>query len=291
MRAHTGTLPTLAPNPQQTTKTSVPSASNSKHVLLDPELELNEAIGTRGLPPGMSANEAADRIVAALLKGTGPILLCVAGTLGTTWQSSMLATARAFVRQAGASVSVASIPYPNGVMDIITRFLHMKIEPENNVLALVLQKLRAAAPQRPILLAGESQGAWLIADTLRDDPSLAAAVTRIVAFAKPGFVDMPESIGHARLGASMLPATASGIEGVLEFRHTDDIVPSLFHRLHPRLAMPWINSLIHGRGLEYQPHHYDWHASEAAAFLLHGTKPDAPEVHSSGTHPMRPDHI
>lgn len=266
-------------------------AKQSKHVLLDPQLDAERSVGTRGLPAGMSEVEVADRIVAELLKGTGPILLCVPGTLGATWQSSMLATARALIRTATGSVSVASIPYPNGVGDIITRFLNVGAKADHNVLALVLKKLRAAAPHRPIMLAGESQGAWLIADTLRTDPSLAAAVTRVVVFAKPGFVEMPMSIGHARLGASMVPGTASGVEGVLEFRHTDDIVPSLFHRLRPHLATPWIESLLSGRGLEYRPHHYDWHARDAAQFLLNGTTPAAPEAHESSVHPMRPERI
>lgn len=261
------------------------------HVLLERDLELATATGTRGVPAGMSAVEAADRIVAELLKGSGPILLCVPGTLGVTWQSSMLATARAVASTASTSVSIASIPYPNGVQDIITRFLRIGVDPEENVLALVLRKLRAAAPHRPVLLAGESQGAWLIADTLHADPELASAVTRIVVFAKPGFVEMPASIGSARLGAAMIPGTASGIDGVLEFRHTDDIVPSLFHRLRPALAMPWIDSLLSGQGFAYPPHHYDWHASEAAQFLLRGTPPAAPEVHASSAHPMRPEKI
>lgn len=259
------------------------------HVLLEPTLTEHPERPRDRIPPGMTPTEAADRIVATLLRGSGPILLCVPGTYGGAYQSSMLVTARSVVRHAGGPVSVSSIPYPNGVRDIVTRFLGVGGRgEEQNVLALVLRRLRAAAPHRPILLAGESQGAWLIADTLRADPSLAAAVTRIVVFAKPGFVDMPEAIGGARTGASMLPGTASGVAGVLEFRHTDDIVPSLFSRLHAGVLTPYLDSLAAGQGFAYRPHHYDWHGDEAAAWLLHGTPPEGPEVHRSTVHPQRP---
>lgn len=244
-----------------------------------------------GMPAGMSPSEVADRIVAKLLEGSGPILLCVPGTLGQTYQSSMLAVARSFIRQAGTPVSVASIPYRNGILDVVTRFVGAGEGSDQNVLALVLRKLHAAAPHRPILLTGESQGAWLIADTLRDDPQLAAAVTRIALFAKPGFVDLPASIGHARNGAAMLPGTASGVHGILEYRHTDDIVPSLFSRLHPGVLTPYLESLRTGRGLEYRPHHYDFHGEEAARWLLRAQQPDAPEVHRSTTHPMRAERV
>jgi hypothetical protein len=267
------------------------AARQRPHVLLDPDLASRPEAAKAGMPDGMSPAEIADRIAAKLLQGDGPILLCVPGTLGAAFQSSMLATGRAFLRAANGAASVASIPYPNGILDVVTRFLRIGLEPEKNVLALVLRRLRDAAPHRPILLAGESQGSWLIADTLREDPSLAAAVTRIVVFAKPGFVGMPESIGTARLGASLIPGTASGIDGVLEFRHTDDIVPSLFSRLGPHVITPYIDSLRNGRGLEYRPHHYDWHGDEAAAWLLHGTHPTEAEVHSSNAHPMKPERM
>ncbi|MCB0880041.1 MAG: hypothetical protein KDC46_13805, partial [Thermoleophilia bacterium] len=243
------------------------------------------------MPKDMSPNEIADRIVAKLLQGSGPILLCVPGTLGGAYESSMLAIAREFVHQAQGPVSVASIPYPNGVLDVATRYFGIGTEEAKNVLALVLQRLVAAAPGRPILLTGESQGAWLISDTLRDDPKLAAAVTRVAIFAKPGFVHMPTAIGSARLGASLLPATVANGSSVIEYRHTDDIVPSLFSRLRPGVFTPYLDSLLHGRGLEYPPHHYDWHGEEAARFLLTGAAPTSPLVHRSSSHPMHADHI
>lgn len=233
------------------------------------------------MPKGMSANEIADRIVAKLLEGTGPILLCVPGTLGQAYESSMLSVARSFVKLAGTSVSVASIPYRNGVLDIVPRFFGFEGSEDDNVLALVLRKLHAAVPGRPILLSGESQGAWLISDTLKADPTLAAAVTRIVMFAKPGFVNLPESIGQARNGASMLPGTDAGVNGILEFRHTDDIVPSLFSRLHLGVFTPYLTSLLSGRGFQYPPHHYSPHGDEAAQWLLRAIRPTTPLVHAS----------
>jgi hypothetical protein len=256
------------------------------HIVLDTDLEHRpKGPKVRGVPPGMSPSEAADRIVAEVLKGTGPILLVAPGTLGGQYDNSMLATAREFARKAPAGASIASIPYPNGVIECVTRYLKIGIGPEQNVLALVIKRLRAAAPHRPILLAGESQGAWLISDTLHQDPSLAAAVTRVVLFAKPGFVKLPPSIGAARLGASMLPPNVSGVDGVLEFRHTDDIVPSLFGNFGPHVFKGWIDSLKAGRGMEYLPHHYDWHDEEAVRYLLDGIRPDLPTVHESGSHP------
>jgi hypothetical protein len=271
---------------EQAAKAAKQAATARPHVVLDPDLASRpEGPKQRGVPAGMTATECADRIVAKLLEGTGPILLAVPGTLGGYYQTSMLATSRAFARLAKGSVSIAAIPYPNGVLECVTRALKIGISPDQNVLALVIKKLRDAAPHRPILLAGESQGAWLIADTLREDPSLAAAVTRVVLMAKPGFVHMPESIGTARLGASMLPANVSGVDGILEFRHTDDIVPALFRRLGPHVLKGYVDSLLAGRGFEYNPHHYDWHGEEAARYLLEGIAPLLPTIHESGVHP------
>lgn len=261
------------------------SAGARPHIVLDPDLASRPKEPKQGVPTSMSAGEVADRIVATLLQGSGPILLVVPGTLGTLYQTSMLATARAFARQSTGPASIAAIPYPNGVFDVVTRALKIGLDPDQNVLAHVIKKLRAAAPHRPILLAGESQGAWLIADTLRQDPSLAAAVTRVALMAKPGFVKLPASIGTARLGASMLPGTADGIDGIVEFRHTDDIVPSLFGRLRPQVFSGYVTSILAGRGLEYLPHHYDWHDEEAARWLLDGIRPERDTVHESGTHP------
>lgn len=263
------------------------AAGSRPHIVLDPDLAGRpKAARQRGVPAGMTPVEAADRIVASILQGSGPILLIVPGTLAGAYDNSMLATARAFATRIDGPSSIASIPYPNGVFDVVTRALEIGIGPDQNVLAQVIRKLRAAAPHRPILLAGESQGAWLIADTLRQDPSLAAAVTRVVMMAKPGFVRMPESIGTARLGAALLPGTASGVRGILEFRHTDDIVPSLFGRLGPHVFAGYVKSLTSGKGFAYEPHHYDWHDQEAARWLLEGTPPVSSEVHASGTHPV-----
>ncbi len=261
------------------------AAGARPHVVLDPDLATRPKEPKQGLPPNMPASEVADRIVAKLLQGSGPILLVVPGTLGTLYQTSMLATARAFARHSKGPTSIAAIPYPNGVADVVTRAFRLGIGPDQNVLAHVIKKLRAAAPHRPILLAGESQGAWLIADTLEQDPSLAAAVTRVALMAKPGFVKLPSSIGTARLGASMLPGNTDGVDGIVEFRHTDDIVPSLFSRLRPQVLSGYVTSLLAGKGFEYLPHHYDWHDQEAARWLLDGIRPERDTVHASDTHP------
>ncbi len=276
---------------EQAAKAASKTAAARPHIVLDPDLASRPKEPKQGMPPGMTASEVADRIVAKVLEGSGPILLMVPGTLGTLYQTSMLATARAVARTSKGPVSIAAIPYPNGVVDCVTRVLQIGIGPEQNVLAHVIKKLRAVAPDRPILLAGESQGAWMISDTLQQDPSLAAAITRVVLFAKPGFVKLPPSIGAARLGAAMLPPNISGVDGILEFRHTDDIVPSLFGHLGPHVLKGWVDSLKAGRGFEYLPHHYDWHDDEAARFLLDGIRPDAPTIHESGAHPTHRDKV
>lgn len=270
------------------------AAKARPHVLLDQDLASRATEPKAGMPDGMSPAEIADRIVAKLLQGSGPILLCVPGTLGASYQSSMLAAARAFVQAAQGPVSVASIPYPNGVVDVVTRFFGIGTDMDENVLALVLRRLRAAAPHRPILLTGESQGAWLIAETLRRDPALAAAVTRVAMFAKPGFVDLPDGIGSARAGAALLRAAPDAPTGILEFRHVDDIVPSLFAQLHPRVLGGFVQGLrdkLAGGEFGYRPHHYDWHGMEAARWLLLGERPGADPEHASGTHPQRPERI
>jgi hypothetical protein len=258
------------------------------HKLLDPDLEHRPAGPHDRVPAGMSVAEAADRIVAKLLQGSGPILLCVPGTLGGAYETSMLALARAFVRTAGGPVSVSSIPYPNGAIDCVTRYLHIGTGEDQNLLAQVLKRLRQLAPQRPVVLAGESQGAWLIADTLNADPTLAAMVSRVVTFALPGFVHMPASIGSARQGAATL---RGGATGDVEYRHTDDIVPSLFGRLHPGVFTPYLQSLLAGRGLAYPPHHYDWHGEEAARWLALGERPTSSLVHASTDHPPHPERV
>ena len=273
---------------EQATRAAARAATARPHIVLDPDLASRPPEPRRGIPAGMSPAEVADQIVATVVQGAGPILLVVPGTLGTHYQTSMLAAARRFARDASGPTSIASIPYPNGIVDIATRTLRIGIGPEQNVLALVLRRLRDAAPHRPILLAGESQGAWLIADTLRQDASLAAAVTRVLMFAKPGFVALPASIGSARTGASLLPANASGVDGVLEFRHTDDIVPSLFTRLRPRVLggfFAMVVSALAGGSPGYTPHHYDWHDAEGARWLLEGIAPELDTVHESTTHP------
>ncbi|MCW2924422.1 MAG: hypothetical protein JWM98_1826 [Thermoleophilia bacterium] len=267
------------------------AAGRRPHILLDPDLASRPAEAKVRMPADMSPVEIADRIVAVLLQGSGPILLCCPGTLGGTYETSMLSAARAFVAAADGPVSVASIPYPNGITDVVTRFFHIGTGAATNTLALVLDRLRRLAPGRPILLTGESQGAWLIADTLRADPVLAAAVTRIALFAKPGFVAMPSSIGAAHMGVELLAPTAREA-GVVEWRHTDDIVPSLFARLGTDVALGYVTAIKGWRQtgeFEYVPHHYDAHGAEAAQWLLHAVRPTLPTVHhSSADHPAAP---
>jgi hypothetical protein len=270
-----------------TTKSRSKAGTARPHVLLDPDPATRPRERKPiGLVPGMSPDEHADRIAAVLLRGSGPILLCVPGTIGGAFDSTMYAAARAFVKQANGPVSVSSIPYPNGIFDAATRFLGLSRKPADNVLALVLRRLIAANTGRPILLAGESQGSWLIADTLKAEPQLAAAVTRVAFVSKPAFVPMPAAVGSARQGASMLPGTVAGHTGVVEWRHTDDIVPSLFHRLGPKVAGGYVESLsgwlATGR-FRYAPHHYEPHGDDIAAWLLRAERPDV-TVHDSHDH-------
>lgn len=254
-----------------------PPPPRRPHVLLDP------AGGTDGpkatYPSGLSPVEIADRILMSLLSGTGPVLLCVPGTLGRSYETSMLSTARALVAQVGGAVSVASIPYHNSVPDVIKRFFKVGTSVDRSVFALVIRGLKRFAPERPILVTGESQGSWLIAQNFAADPELARAVTRVAIFSKPGFAATIPNVGQAAAGASMLP----GPPGVQEWRHTDDIVPSLFSRLNCSVAqgyMEGISELVRNHDFEYYPHHYDLHGVEAATYLLTGVRPSNP-VHDS----------
>jgi hypothetical protein len=272
------------PAAQQAAEDAARAAKQRPHVLLDPDLASRPPDPKVGMPD-MAPDEIAGRIVAKLLDGAGPILLCVPGTLGASFESSMRATARAAVDARTGPMSIASIPYPNGVFDVVTRFFHIGTQADRNVLALVLKRLKVAAPNRPVLLAGESQGSWLIAETLREDPELAAHVTRIVMFAKPGFVKMPAGIGAAQAGAALLGAPTA--TGILEYRHTDDIVPSLFSHLGPEVIKGELEALADWRRTgeyEYPPHHYDPHGMEAARWLLFGERPTSPTVHHSKVH-------
>ncbi len=223
----------------------------------------------------MSVKERADRIVSALSKGTGPILLCMPGTTGGAYQSSMYETARSIIRQHGGAISVASIPYDNGVKDVVKRFLGFTKGREKSVLAHVVLALKKLAPHRPIYVVGESQGAWAIAQDLHD-PEVAAAISRSVLFAKPGFQRIPEGISQAVVGANILGSGGTPPK-VVEFRHTDDIVPSIFGRiLNPEVPLSWVKSAfnwVKTGSFEYKPHHYDAHGDEAAKFLLTGVVP------------------
>lgn len=282
--------------------TAQPPAQRSAahHILLDPEAAQRDRVRVMGLPKGMTAAEAADRIVATVLRGRGPILLCVPGTLGAYYETTMLSTARAYLRHATGPVSVAAIPYHNGVLDNVSRFFNLGTKPDQNVLALVIQKLSVAAPHRQIHLTGESQGSWLIASTLRDNPSLAAAVTRVALFSKPGFVELPESVGAAHRGVHHLRrarATGGGKgeavlaktgNGILNIQHTDDVIAGLFNHLNRSILTSLVRAIDGWRTtghLGYQPHRYEPDGEAAATWLLTGQRPSTRLEHSSYSHP------
>lgn len=255
-----------------------PQASpRTQHVLLGDVVD--PAPTSSAGPGGLSPSEQANRILASLLPGDGPVLLCLPGTTGAAFQSSMLTTARSFLAEMrGRPAAVVSIPYRNGIGNAVGRFFGVGTRRSQSVLALVIRGLQRHAPHRPILIVGESQGAWLAAQDLHD-PVLAGAVTRVVLFAKPGFQQLPVPIGEAVWGASMLP----GPTGLLEVRHVDDIVPSLFWRLGMPVARSYVDSFrAWGQTGEYDypPHHYGAHGAEAAAFLARGVRPARP-VHDS----------
>lgn len=271
--------PTSDPRRGYTTPPIHYPAPGRPHILLDPDLTTRPLDQMRDLPK-MSVGEQADRICAVLLQGTGPILLCLPGTASGGYQTAMLSTARAFIQLAGdTSVSIATLPYPNGPQDILTRFFGFHTDGEYDILEQVLIRLRKYAGGRPILLTGESQGAWVIAQTLQRHPDLAGIVTRVAMFAKPGFVDMPASIGAARHGAAMLRATGSRFSdatGIVEFRHIDDIVPSLFNRMGASVfqgEFAALRRLLQTGHYTYPPHHYEMHGMDAARWLYLGEQP------------------
>jgi len=258
-------------------------APNRPHILLDADLLTRPLDQDRGIP-NMPVYEIADRICAELLKGTGPIVLCVPGTSGGGYQTSMLATARAMIKLAGShSLSFASLPYRNQPMDIAKRFLRRKgLERDNDILRQVLERLKQYAGSRPVYLVGESLGAWYINDVLRDNPELASIVTRVALFAKPDFVPPvpPDSIGSARRGAALLRATGSptavSATGIVSFRHKDDIVVNLFDKLGMdvvRSEITALGGLIRTGHYTYPPHHYEVHGVEAARWLYLGERP------------------
>lgn len=253
------------------------------HALLDNTREPSEALRSAGMITGLSPREQADRIIASILAGgsEGPVLLCMPGTLGAAWQSSMLETAREAVRRwnGRGPLAVVSIPYNNGISDVVKRFVGIGTSETSSVLAMVIRGVHRMAPHRPILLAGESQGSWVIGHDL-EDPELAAAVTRVALFSKPGFQKAPASVGGAAAGASLLP----GAPGLVEWRHTDDIVPSLFSRIGAKVLGGYVTAFIRmsmNGDFEYIPHHYDAHGAEAAAYLLDGIMPTNLVHHSS----------
>jgi hypothetical protein len=253
--------------------------AHGPHILRQPDGVEPPKGAPRGLPKGMQPQEVADRIAAALLAGTGPILLLVPGTLGTEYQTSMLALGRAALKMPpGELPSIASIPYDNGIADIATRYFGKGGKPDMNVLSLVLHRLQRVAGSRPILLAGESQGAWLIADTLRTEPELAKLVTRVAMFANPGFAKVPATIG----GGTGQPAAATGI---VQWRHIDDVVPNLFAGVFTKPVLGGFEQAFQGLfatgHYHYTPHHYDRYAPSAAQWLLEGIRPKVTQLAST----------
>ncbi|MCW2973345.1 MAG: hypothetical protein JWN72_1618 [Thermoleophilia bacterium] len=261
-------------------------APGRPNILLDPDLMTRPLDQDRGIPD-MPVYEIADRICAELLKGTGPIVICMPGTAGGGYQTSMLATSREMIKLAGGhSLSFASLPYPNMPIDIAKRFLGMGRKDEDCVLFQVLTRLKKYAGDRPIYVTGESLGAWYIADVLRKHPDLAAVVTRVALFAKPDFVkEVPsEVIGSAHRGARMMRATgapnAVSATGIVEFRHTDDIVANLFDRLGIDVLKSEFSAIgrwISSGHYTYPPHHYEVHGADAARWLYLGERPKVTE--------------
>ncbi|MBC7460207.1 MAG: hypothetical protein H7287_02490 [Thermoleophilia bacterium] len=261
-------------------------APGRPNILLDPDLMTRPLDQDRGIP-NMPVYEIADRICAELLRGTGPIVICMPGTSGGGYQTAMLATAREMIRLAGGnSMSFTSLPYPNQPIDLVKRFLGLSGGNDDCVLYQVLLRLKKFAGDRPIYLTGESLGAWYIADVLRTNPDLAAVVTRVALFAKPDFVrEVPSAVlGSAHRGARMLRATgapnAVSATGIVEFRHTDDIVANLFDRLGLDVLKSEFSAV--GRWIKtghytYPPHHYEVHGTDAARWLYLGERPKVTE--------------
>jgi hypothetical protein len=250
---------------------------------IDPYAAPATAAGTRGA--SLTPREQADHILASLLAGSGPIVLGVAGTIGNAWEHAVLTTARSIMAQWHGAISFASIPYHNGVFDNVKRFFGAESDPDQNVLAMVIDGLRRNAPGRPILIVSESQGSWMVAKTL-EDPVLAGAVTRAMLFSTPGFQRQPTGVGQAAAGAATLP----GPTGVATIEHVDDIVPSLFSRLGGAVLHGYVQAFsgwLHTHDFQYVPHHYEAHGDAAAAWLLRGERPSSPR-HPSGDDPAPP---
>jgi hypothetical protein len=102
---------------------------------------------------------------------------------------------------------------------------------------------------------------------------------------------VPTSIASAADGAGLLAPTPAGSNGILEFSHTDDIVPSLFGSFGPHVLAGYVHGLVDrllGRPFDYRPHHYDADGLAGARWLLLGERPAYAPVHESDTHPEHP---
>ncbi len=255
-------------------KTAAPT-----HILLQHGAIPDGMLPSTAAMQALSPEQQAEKIVRSLMAGSGPILLCMPGTLGPSYQHAIAATARSLIRMHGGPVSIASMPYPNTVLDNAKRFFARGRPDDNSVLSRVVRTLHKRAPHRPILIVGESQGAWAIAADLLN-PEVARGVTRAVMFAKPGFQRLPEAVAQAGGGAQGLP----GPSGLLLINHTDDIVPALFSGLSLDVAggfMHALKGLFEHGSYGYRPHHYAEHGAEAARFLLTGRRPTVTTMPSS----------
>jgi hypothetical protein len=157
-------------------------------------------------------------------------------------------------------------------------------------LRLLLQGLTAHTGNHRIILAGESQGAWLIGEAM-SDPKLRKVVHRAALLGHPasarhhyesgydpGIVEINDTWDHITIPVPGRPDIA--VDTMAAIRKGDMSNPGRIIRtlltapLHGLLMIGSTARSFLGEW-EYDPHNYDWRMGEAADFVLAGRQDQA----------------
>ncbi len=135
-------------------------------------------------PPALPSVAERIRLILADIDWSAPaIVIWIPGTSEYWIKQRFLDELGAKVR--GAHVTM--VPYES------TWRFSTSVPDGESVLRGVLEEIRRRAPGRPVLLAGESQGAWIISRVLTD-PELAKVVTRAAIWGHPAAA--PQQFGR-----------------------------------------------------------------------------------------------
>ena len=259
-------IPLPAPPPKDQRGLRTPIVEGPQHLFHDP-------------PPLPSVQDRIRLVLADIDLSAPAIVIWVPGSSEYWIKQRFLDELHADLPRA----DVTMIPY-----EATWRFSH-SVPDGAAVLSGVLAELRRRAPGRPVLLAGESQGAWVISTVLQD-PAAAAQVTRTSIwghpaaapqeFGRPGTVretNSPSDIVTIPLG----PDPGRVIQGVeaLSSKHfaTGLAILGSYAVQRPDMVVKLLRAISFAipviGGEQRNAHDYDDDLGNGVAFLLAGLSP------------------